>query len=324
MVSLLDRSDIFKSLVDYQHKFGNPLGLSPKELTSWSKGVRFDDGNGTFIFTGSLYQMAPWMSAYSSQIARLESGPLPSGALLKAARRMGSVGTGVVSAIAGVDRQFSSRCSSIIRRASELLTQASIPHGYLGEAEPYSGVIFMELGMEEMFSSVANNAYSVFRERGVKRLITLDPHSTVALREWYPEFVPGFDIQVEHYLEVVQPGRPDSSDTIKRATTAKNYAIHDPCLLSRRLGLDEKLREGLQRAGIEYREPVRCRRGTFCCGGPIESVAPRVAGAITEKRKMQLRDVGDRALVACPVCLANLGRDSTSEDLPVSDVLEVL
>jgi len=207
-----------------------------------------------------------------------------------------------------------------------LLYDSGISHGYMGGSEPYSGVIFMEMGLTEYFSGVATRAYKEFKAAGVKRLITLDPHSTVALREWYPEYVNGFDIEVTHYLEVSKPSNAMSKN--KDHGPLGNVGVHDPCLLSRRLDLDDKLRDMLTGSGLLYTEPTRCRKGTFCCGGPIEGIAPVVAGEIANKRKEQLKKVCERAVASCPVCLANLNRKDEyaggRQELPVFDLLEVI
>ncbi|MEM0118544.1 MAG: (Fe-S)-binding protein [Conexivisphaerales archaeon] len=322
MAEPISRVQLFRVMVDNQEKFGNPMGISSKRMVEWADDIPFtsSSSSSTYIYTGGLYQMMPKAERFVELMKRAEE----SSGLSFALRFLGgSAASTLASKLIGVDHDKFERSKAIIRNASRLLRKSGIEHSYLGRDEPYTGILFYELGMEEYFIDVARKAAKLFREKGVKKLITIDPHSTYALRELYPDFLDSFDVEVLHYLEVAKPSR---NDTWKGKAT-----VHDPCILSRRLKLSSNYREFLEALGIEYTEPARSGRMTFCCGGPIESIAPAVSTKISELRCSQLAEKGDKAVVACPICLSNLGRCGYSRDrggsnarIEVFDALELV
>lgn len=51
--------------------------------------------------------------------------------------------------------------------------------------------------------AAADRVAAMFRARGVREVITIDPHTTTMLRTGYPKLVPGYDVRVRSYLEVL-------------------------------------------------------------------------------------------------------------------------
>jgi Fe-S oxidoreductase len=60
--------------------------------------------------------------------------------------------------------------------------------------------------------------------------------------------------------------------------------------------------------GIEC-VPVR-NSGTFtsCCGGPAESVSPKLTKEVLDRRVEELQTTGAPIIAMCPICLGNLMR----------------
>ncbi|MEM3803345.1 MAG: (Fe-S)-binding protein [Conexivisphaerales archaeon] len=319
MAEPISRVQLFRVLLNNQEKFGNPIGISHKKMQEWAEDVSFTSSS-TYRYTGGLYQMMPKAERFVELMKRAEES---SGRSLALKFLGDSTASALASRLIGVDSERFERGKAILKNASSLLRKSGTEHSYLAGDEPYTGILFYELGMTEYFAEVAERATKLFREKGVKRLITIDPHSTYALRELYPEFVDNFDVEVLHYFEVAKPSRND--------VWKGKVAIHDPCILSRRLNLSGSYREYLNALGIEYTEPVRSGKMTFCCGGPVESIAPAVSTRISELRCSQLAEKCDKAVVACPICLSNLGRcaysregEGSSARVEVFDALELV
>ena len=72
---------------------------------------------------------------------------------------------------------------------------------YLYESEPYSGVLLYDLGLEEEIAPHVRRVYDLFKRRGIREVITVDPHTTFMLKEIYPAYISHYDIRVRHYLE---------------------------------------------------------------------------------------------------------------------------
>jgi Fe-S oxidoreductase len=308
-------------MVSNQRRAGNPLGLDQSKLTSWSRGLTFDGSSGAYLYTGGLYQMAPYIDSFVGALDRLEGGRGGS-ALMGLVGALGRLGVNVSSIYSSITSKDTSRYDNIIRRLHGLLLRQGLTLGYLGADEPYSGVIFYDLGFDSEFTVVAEKCARTLRDKGVKKLVTVDPHSTVVLRDVYPKYVDGFDVEVTHYLDVVD------ADRVRRSHHGVQvFAVHDPCLLARNLGLSDKYRALAENTGAKIVVPPQSGRMTHCCGGPIENIAPRVSGAIAETRCRQLGSLSDNVLVGCPLCLGNLGRACSkvgSARGNVFDVLEVV
>jgi Fe-S oxidoreductase len=316
---LLDRKDVFSTLIDNWKKTANPVGLKAAEFTAWAEGLNLHEDTGTIIYTGGLYQMVPFVNAFVTGFDRLESTSV-GGAGFKVFRALSSMGFDVTSAYAALTAGDKKRFGQIIVNVVSLLRKSGIEVSYLGTDELYSGVLFHDLGIDWIFEEQAREVCKRFRKHNVKKVITMDPHSTVALKILYPDVIEGYDIEVKHYLEVVDPAAAVTRDSLK----GQKFTIHDPCLLARKLGLWRNSRALLSQAGAEIAEPVRSRNFTFCCGGPIENIAPKVSNEITIKRAAELRQMADKAILACPICLANFTRVEPKTGLQTVDLLEVI
>ncbi len=310
----INRVQLFSILKENQRKTGNPMGVSPEALAEWSKDEKFS-ASSTILYTGGLYQMMPRAEKFVELMFKAER----SGGFSLALKVLGSeTASSLAGRLVKEEENKVERARRILRNASRLLSNNGIEHTYLGLDEPYSGILFYDLGLVDEFLNIATSAVKIFRERGVRKIITVDPHSTYALRELYPRFIDGFDFEVNHYMEIAKPKKNDAIKDI--------YAVHDPCILSRRLSLADAYRNYLDSLGVSYVEPERNKRMTFCCGGPIESIAPAIASKVSGIRCSQLRDKSRKAVAACPICLSNLGRCSKApqdKSLEVFDVLEL-
>jgi Fe-S oxidoreductase len=316
---LLDRKDIFATLTENWRRAGNPVGMKADDLTAWASGLKFEEGSDTIIYTGGLYQMVPFINAFVAGVERLEESGI-GGAGFRVFRALSSIGLDVSSAYAALTAGDKKRFNDIVVRVVDLLSRSGVEVGYLGKDELYSGILFHDLGMDSIFEEQARAVSAKFREHHVRRAITIDPHSTVALKLLYPKVLDDFDVEVKHYMEVLDPSKAVAEGHLQ----GKKYAIHDPCLLARKLGLHESFRAILRRAGAEVAEPTRSGRMTFCCGGPLENIAPKVSSEIVVRRAAELRQLAETAVVACPICLANFSRVEEKTGLAALDVLEAL
>jgi Fe-S oxidoreductase len=72
------------------------------------------------------------------------------------------------------------------------------------------------------------------------------------------------------------------------------------------------------------KEPKDSKDLTHCCGGPVESIFPKTANQIGEKRVQQLKDTKAKsAVLMCPICLATLKKVAGVE-IEVSDISSLL
>ena len=159
----------------------------------------------------------------------------------------------------------------------------------------------------------------MFRSRGVKTVITVDPHTTNMLRSVYPKYVDDYDLKVTSYLEVLADIGMEPVVTSDRKIT-----IHDSCVYARYEDVIEQPRRLLQKAGATVVEPEFSGKLTHCCGGPIESFFPGRARTIAEKRIEQLTAAGGDVAVMCPICLVNLRHAAGRDKHEIRDISQYL
>jgi Fe-S oxidoreductase len=262
-----------------------------------------------------MWQMVPAINAMSRQLGKYEHRD--SRRLFAFARRMNRLVnlTPVLARTRPKDRRaYNERLRSIVR----LLRAAGVEFGYLFENDLYTGALAYDEGIDRVFADHAKYVYRMLREHGVKRVITVDPHTTNMLRTIYPKLIPGFDLEVQSYLEVLYEHRPRS---VRRL--GKEVTIHDSCIYARSEGVLEPPRRLLAEAGVTLVEPELSGALTFCCGGPLETLFPSKSSEIATRRVEQLAACSPKVVTACPLCLANLSRAAPA-GVEVRDISDYL
>ena len=302
-------------LGDNLRKRRSALPLGRRARTAWARGLGHPRGGETVLYTGQMWQMVPAINAMSRQLARYEHSR--AAWLFGFARRINRLVnlTPLLARTRAAERRaFDARLRGIAR----LLQRAGVRFGYLYEDELYAGALAYDEGLDRAFARHAELVYRTLRSYGVKHVITVDPHTTNMLRSVYPKVIEGYELDVRSYLEVLatRPMRALRS----LGTTA---TIHDSCLYARAEGVVDEPRRLLRQGGVTLAEPELSGAGTFCCGGPLETLFPGKSGEIARQRIAQLRAVHPRVVTACPLCLANLSRVAPPE-VEIRDVSEYL
>ncbi len=303
-------------LSDNLRKRGSVLPISRSEATGWAKGLHIPRGGETILYTGLMYQLVPAIDALAGQMARFEDSTITQ--YFGLGRSVNQfINLSFFMALAA-SKQMKQENAKVLRNIAGLLKKAGVEFGYLYELDLYAGALVYDGGMDESFAVHARRVYDVFRKNGVRRVITVDPHTTSVLRDAYPRFVENFDLEVKNYMEVLAD--KDLSATKKQD---RKLVIHDSCVYARYDHMIEQPRKLLRNAGVTAQEPKLAGRSTYCCGGPIESLFPGKAHEIAASRIEQLREFGHDIVTMCPLCLVNL-RKAAGESCAVSDISNTL
>jgi Fe-S oxidoreductase len=177
----------------------------------------------------------------------------------------------------------------------------------------YSGILLYDLGDQEGFVSHARFVARNLKLHGVEKIITVDPHTTYALKELYPQYT-GLSFEVEPYFALLRP------EPMGGGNGVPPVALHDPCFYGRYLKLSDGPRRLLTDLGLKYLEVRNSGEFTSCCGGPAESVSPALNREILGRRAAELKEHGAPVVTFCPICLANL----LKAGLPVEDLASLL
>jgi len=312
-------TQILLALVDNMRKSGNPVGVSSDKLSSWAKGIEQGTSN-VVLYSGCEYQLVPY---FLPLVERLKKSGLADSKLLSFALRLKSFGLDVVGLFASLSATDSDYYNELVRKHLLLLRKVKSDIAFLSN-ELYSGTLLYEFGFLEEFTEHAKKVSKIFKDRGVKTIITISPHALEMLRSVYPSFLEGFDFEVIHYLELLTKYASNLRLSVKEPTSV---TIHDPCHLARSMNIVEEPRTILSLIkGVELKEvPFANKRWTTCCGAPIETLLPLLTEGISQRRIKELKESGaDIALTLCPFCHANLRNASLTTGLKIMDFVDFL
>ena len=311
----LPTGKVLRILADNLERRKGVVPLSPKKATAWSEGLDIPKSGETVIYTGQMYQLIPSINSMTNWMAKFEDFKLNN--LFDIGRAINkAVNLSWFMALGSWREQKT--YNNILRNIANLLKKAGVEFGYLYEKELYSGALLFDEGVDEIFTQQAHRVYEMLKTNGVKRVITVDPHTTNMLRSIYPEIISGYDIEVKSYLELLAEGNSSSAKPLNL-----DIVIHDPCVYARSENIIDEPRHLLKNAGAEIHEPELSGKLTYCCGGPLESLFPGKAHTIAVTRIEQLASCCNRVVTMCPICLAILRR-AAGPDLEIKDISEYL
>jgi len=312
----LPKKHVLGILADNLRLRNTVLPLSKRTLTRWSKGLNIPYGGDTVLYTGHMYQLIPKIGAMANRMAKLENSWI---------RRWMGLGRTVnrlinVSRFMAIAKRSERRAyDKVLRNIGLMLQAAGVSFGYLYGDELYTGALLYDQGIDSILLPHARRVQALFADRGVKRVITVDPHTTNMLRSVYPEMLGDFDVEVMSYLEVLAERELPVKYPLGQAVT-----VHDSCIYARYEDVVDQPRRLLSLAGASVQEAGLSGRLTHCCGGPIESLFPGKAHEIACKRVEQLSATGCPVAVMCPICMVNLKGAAVEGKPRFLDIADVL
>jgi Fe-S oxidoreductase len=295
--------DIIELIADNVKKTRNPFGAPNRLINRWWKKASLPREGDALLFTGLMYQSVPYIEGTTRYLERYEDTP--------AARYVG-FGRYVPKSLVGlgfafmVSRQEKKRCNAILHDIAGILTRSGVDFGYRPELDFYSGIVLYDLGDLDAFVDHARFVARILKDNGVDKLITVDPHTTYALKVLYPKYT-GESFTVKTYFELVN-FTGDNGHT--------RITLHDPCIYGRYLELADVPRRVLEKLGIECVAVRNAGQFTNCCGGPAESISPKLSREIAGRRIAELQAADAPIVAMCPICMANLRKGGVeAEDL---------
>ena len=173
---------------------------------------------------------------------------------------------------------------------------------------------------------------SEFRSKGVRKLVTCDPHCARMFDVDYrqSEDFEQLGIEVVHHSELLAK----LVESLPMEPSASKVTFHDPCYLARGRGVVDEPRDVLQAAGAKVVEMRHHAAQTFCCGAGgaqlyiADDSVELPGGRVNYKRFEEAQQTGaDTIAVACPYCpimLKDAAGQAGAEDVRVVDVAELV
>ena len=312
----LPRKAILGILADNLSLRNSVLPLSDRAATQWSDGLNIPRGGDTVLYTGHMYQLMPFIGAMADRMKTFENSWIT--CLMNYGRLINRI-INLSPFIARAKNKEKRAYNRILRSIALLLKESEVQFGYLYENELYSGALIYDQGIDRVFVDHARLVQKMFKDNGVKKVITVDPHTTNMLRHVYPDVLGNFDLEVQSYIEVLA----ERSLNI-RQRLEDQVMVHDSCVYARYEGIIEQPRDLLRKVGLTVKSPELSGVLTYCCGGPIESLFPSRAQAIASNRVEQLTSAGYRVATMCPICHVNLKHAAGQNHAEIKDISEYL
>jgi Fe-S oxidoreductase len=210
----------------------------------------------------------------------------------------------------------------------EILLKTGVSFGILGSEEECDGNETCLLGERRIFEILMKKNLDLFDKLGVKKIITLSPHSYNAFKKYYPD-----KFEVFHYTQIlgdlIGKGRLNFTAELNARVT-----YHDPCFLGRHNSEYEAPRQVLKAIpGVEFVEMERNRENSFCCGGGSGNFyTDFFGGGENSPARIRVREAFDTGAsilaIACPVCAIMLDEairgEGLEEKFAVKDISELI
>uniref|UniRef100_A0A7C3UBS2 (Fe-S)-binding protein n=1 Tax=Geoglobus ahangari TaxID=113653 RepID=A0A7C3UBS2_9EURY len=288
---------IVSLLINNIEKTRNPLGIPNSSINNWWKNLDIKRDGDWLLFTGLLYQITPYIDFIVNIFEKIEDSkfqhlipltkPLPKSPLKLL-----------------VNRNLKDTFDKVLRDIYTILNNFEDVY-YLPELDFYSGILLHDFGKDEAFEKHTNFVTEKLESAGVHKIVTVDPHTTFALRVLYPK-----KFKIKTYFETLA-GKVQENyrDKVK---------IHDPCYYGRFLEISDVYRNILDDLGVKYEEVRNSKKLTSCCGGIMEALSPKISKEIS---KLRLEELGDGKIITlCPICFENLRKAGGN----VEDFVEII
>jgi Fe-S oxidoreductase len=207
----------------------------------------------------------------------------------------------------------------------EILRKCGIDFIKLKDLEVCCGSPVRNAGYANDFATLARKNFEIFKQHGIKKIISNCPACFKTFNQDYPEVLQDWNIEVEHATQTIWQAIKKGKLKIKKLVNAK-ITYHDPCHLGRYVGVYDEPREILKFLGYDLVEMEFNKADAFCCGGGggVKVNYPKLAEKIAKDRITQALKTNAKLLVTtCPLCYACL-REASKNKIKVIEFSSLL
>jgi Fe-S oxidoreductase len=307
----------------------NILGVSREQSARWARKLDLPEKSDTMFFAGCGYQFSAQLEMLMGLIRQMDKSVIGAELPMRFARFQKKLGLNLPGLYGSVLARVGDPQVPALEAAIKVLRILGMEPGYLAEDEPCCGAPMHHAGLQTKFAENARQAYDTMKAAGVKQVVGIVPYCTHALTSLFPRYVDGFDLEVKHFVEVVDENLAVFKPRFPRKVTV---TYHDPCQLVRFLNIVDEPRRILRSIeGIELVETDwTCGEWSTCCGGGggFEAVFPELSRVLAVNRTRELLETGAEIIVThCPGCIMQLKgglRELKVENVEVLDLSQVV
>jgi Fe-S oxidoreductase len=259
---------------------------------------------------------------------------------------------------AGCRYSYDRDLQATARSAVQLLRNAGVDVGIMGEREMCCGGRVYSMGYRDDFTRFAQANIQAWTKAGVKTVVTACADGYHAFKRLYPKL--GSQIEVLHIVEFIARLIEEGKLTFPTAVPM-TVTYHDPCHLGRQGepyvawdGVEKKIKNQIvvyepkrpryngawgvydpprqilgSIPGLELVEMERIREYSWCCGagGGVREAYPEYSNWTASERITEAKATGAEALVsACPWCERNFkdAIGAMGESMQVYDIVDLV
>ena len=230
----------------------------------------------------------------------------------------------------GCTEALEERSVKVAQALARLLKAAGVNFSILGAEETCCGDPARRLGNEYLFQMQAQSNIELFKNYGIRKIVTACPHCYNTLKYEYPQFGGNYDVvhHTDFIGSLIQEGKLKPGKAIQG-----NVTYHDSCYLGRYNAIYETPRHILKNIpGINLVEMAKNRERGFCCGaggGHLWLEEQKVGDRINVMRTEQAMAVrANTVATACPYCLQmfvdGVKTKGVEETVKVMDIAEIV
>lgn len=285
--------DIIELIANNVRKTRNPFGAADSMINDWWNGTSMHREGDAMLFTGLMYQLVPYIEKTTRYLERYEDSYLAN--YVRFGKYMPKFLVRLTFRFLA-SKEDKNKFNGILKSIVEILLKSKVDFCYRPELDYYSGILLYDLGDIDGFISHARFVANTLKENGINKLITVDPHTTYALKVLYPKYT-GETFEVKTYFELLN---------LRGENGTKQVTLHDPCFYGRYLELSDVPVKVLENLGIECVAVRNSGQFTNCCGGPAESISPKLSTEVLSRRVEELQATGAPIVAMCPICMGAL------------------
>lgn len=198
------------------------------------------------------------------------------------------------------------------------------------EEEVCCGFPLFITGQHDMLEDLTHRLVDAYKAKGVKVLISSCPCCVnIMARDWPSFYGRELPFKIRHITQFVAEAIRSGELNIRKISNER-LIYHDPCYLSRGVGIIEEPRTVLKSIpGVELLEFDRHGLNSRCCGagGAARKVFHENAvamGRLTIDEAVAKK--ADRLVLSCPACYAKVNEAMEGHDkkVPIVDIMELL
>lgn len=220
------------------------------------------------------------------------------------------------------------RAQKTAQAFAKILNASGVNYAVLGQNEQCTGDSARRAGNEYLFFELASANVEILNEVKPPRIVTTCPHCLHTIKNEYPAF--GGNYEVIHHTQLINELVGAGKIELSVTSDQSSITFHDPCYLSRHIGIVDAPRELLKNAGLATVEMPRHGEKSFCCGaGGAQMWKEEERGDtnVNLTRFAEAKATGaDEVAVGCPFCLTMMNDASKADggEMAVKDVAEIV